>query len=247
VSTADELVVAAFREGNLKPISEPITDAEKEEALARLNNIITALFGHDLGEHLRDWAVPPPQRTAPVSAQYPLAPYTADLPSGVWPYPPGNTRLLVSITGNATIYLQQKPNDGARLSYVDVGSTATLTVDANGRLIDDALSITLVAADSPKTWFYRGDLGEWQALIPLNLGSSSPFPDEFDDLLICRLAMRLSGRYGNEPRSDTINTYKEMLVKLKARYKQPTAEVGGGANAPTTEQSYANGNPNSWM
>lgn len=247
MTTVQQLITDAYREDNLKAVGVPPTSAEFDEALPRLNNIVKALFGFELGEQLQDWPVPPPQRTAPVSAHYPLAPYKCDLPSGVWPYPPSNVRLMSSITVATTVYLQQRPSDGARFSFVDVGSTNTLTVDANGRLIDGALTLTLVASDSPATWFYRADLGEWRIITDLALGDESPFPVEFDDLLISRLAMRLSGRYGNEPRSDTMQTYERMLSKLKARYRQPTAAVGGGDNTPSTEQSYGAGGPASWM
>lgn len=251
MSTALQLITAAYREGNNKAVAVTPTADEQTETLVSLNRIISFLIGHELGEPLYEWPISPPQRTAPVGTQYPLAQGANDLPSTVWPYPPANVRLMASVTVATTVYLPEAPDDGARISYVDVNSSAIVTLNGNGRFIQDTFGLygTTVALDDldgVASWFYRADIGTWVYLQPLLITDSSPFPDEFDDLLITRLAMRLSPRLGQAPRSDTLYTYNLMLARFKARYKQTPPVLGGGTEIPNTTQT-RNTSTNQWM
>lgn len=240
MTIASKLIQNAFREGNLLPVGKDPTDAETAEALDRLNNIIVCYFGQELGEKLEDWNVPSKQRTAPVSAHYPFTPYRDDKPNEVTLYPPPNVRLITHIVGPTRVYLQQQPEDGARMGFVDVGSTAFLTIDGNGRLIENDFDIAVDPPD-PQEWFYRADLANWVKLEELTLTAESPFPKEFDDLLICDLAIRLSARFGNDPRSGTIMTYKSKMEQLKARYRQHPLTPGKSEDIPRSWQSYLTG------
>lgn len=243
MTTAQALIEAAFREGNLIAADAPISTTLMTEALGRLNNFLFSLMGNELGEALQEWPVPPPQFTAPVMARYPLI---NPLPLAtesleVWPYPPNNARLMVSATQATTVYLQAQPNDGARVAYIALGSPANLTLNGNGRLIEGQTSIELESAlvSGERTWLYRGDLGNWIRLGELTLTTESPLPAIFDDLLITGLCIRLSSRFGNDPRQGTVMTYKDQLAKLQARYRQPTAALGGSSQVPPTYQAYA--------
>lgn len=234
---ASAIIVAALREGNLIPVDAAPTASEQAELLDLLNNYIASLIGFELGELLFEWPVPPPQRTAPVSANYPLGQGSIDLPSDVWPYPPANVRLAASNDTPTTVYLQQWPDDGARVAVVNVGATAALTLDGNGRLIDGATTYT---ADPPVVaeWFYRSDLGQWTLVSDLTLTDESPFPRAFNDLLITGLSIRAAARYGNDPRATTLSTNQSMLAKFKARYRQHPPVLGGGADTPRSRQSF---------
>lgn len=251
MSTALQLMTAAYREGNNKAVAVAPTADEQTETLASLNRIILFLVGHELGEPLVDWPIYPPQRTAPVGAQYPLAQGVNDLPATVWPYPPANVRLMSSAIVATTVYMPENPQDGARMSYVDVSSTAAVTLKGNGRFIQDsfgqyATSVALDDLESPASWFYRADIGTWMFLKALIITDSSPFPDEFDDLLITRLAMRLSPRLGQVPRSDTLYTHNLCLARFKARYKQTPPVLGGASDIPNTMQT-RNTATSQWM
>ncbi len=229
-----EIISEAFREGNLKPVGIAATSGEATEALSRFNRLVRTLYGWALGENLSDWAVPP-RRTAPVAAFYPLAPGASDLPDSVWPYPPCNVRLINSVTSATTIYLPQYPNDGARIGYADVGATAVLTIDANGRLIEGATTIT--APSEASEWMYRGDLGNWQLVEALVSTDDSPFPAEFDDLMVCALSIALAPGFQKEVSEVTTLTYRTGKAKMKARYHQPTAQVGSGDLSPSAGDS----------
>lgn len=240
-----EIIDASFREGNILAIGKAPTTAEISEALPRLNNFITSLFGFEIGENLIDWPIPQPQRTAPVAANYPAGPGVKDLPSGVYPYPPSNVRLLVNITTAFSVFLQNNPHDGANVTYVDLGHTATLTVDGNGRFIQGKSTLDITPStpilNSGKRWFYRADLGDWILVNgSLETGDNSPLPDEFDDLLITGLSMRLSPRYGLESRDGTLLTYKTSLGKLRTRYRQPTPTLGGASQIPNSSRDSNN-------
>lgn len=250
MATAQTLIQAALREGNLIPVGSTPTDAENTEALARLNSFIAGLFGIELGEHLHDWQVPAPLRTAPVAANYPQLPYpitdlgdhvNTDLTSDQWPYPPPNSRLVVAIDDDTTVYLPEAPSPGARMALASAGMSATLTLNANGRLIEAAASVDVTSADAPRAWFYRDDTANWVRIADLSLSDSSPFPSEFDDLLICGLSMRLSPRYGQEPRSGTVQMYTYMKKLFKTRYKQAGTTVYKSGDIPRSDQSYAAG------
>lgn len=226
MTRASEIIAQGFREANITPIGRTPSDSENEEALPRLNNFISWLFGSKLGEFAMDWPVPP-TRTAPVAARYPLRPQNTALPSDVWPYPPNNVRLLLGNDEATTIYLPYRPNPGARLAIADVGSTAPVTVDANGRRIESAATVSVAAADAPREWFYREDLGSWQRVSALSLTDESPLPAEFDDLLVTALAKRLAPRFGQSILPSTQEVYVESLRKLSQRYHQEMP-VGGG-------------------
>lgn len=217
---AGTIVVQAFREGNFVAAGETPTAAELAEGLTKLNNFLAALFGFEVGEQFREWNVPTTyEQSAPL--RYP----PPDAPAYPWMTPPPNARLLVSLVTDGVIYFPAAPSDGARMALVDVGSSAYVTLHGNGRKIGGELSFT-AAPDlmSGNTWLYRADLGNWIVLQPeLVEDDEVPLPPEFDDLLVCGLAMRMAPRYGVEISNTTATCYVNMLERLKQRYKQREA------------------------
>lgn len=251
MTTAAEIVQRAYRQDNIIPIGRDPTDDEQAEALVRLNAFIATLFGHELGEKFSDWTVPPPQRNAPVAQRYPQAPAANDLPSDVWPYPPANSRLTCSITTLTTIYFPEKPEDGALMALVDIGMSATLTINGNGRLIEGATTRAVLSTDADDgqlKWMYRADLGEWIAITVLEAADDVPFPLEFEDLLVCGTAIRIAPANKGAPKETTAACYNDGLVKLKARYRQTVNQVGGGADIPRSAQTTGGASgPFGWM
>lgn len=249
MTTAQTIIQQALREGNLIPVGVTPTAVQLSEGLDRLNNLIDGLFGNEVGEPLFEWPVPPPQQTSPVNARWPLTPgvpFEQRRMGDAWPYPPCNVRLMASNSGPETVYLQHMPNDGARVGYTAVGASDMLTLDGNGRRIDGAPTYVVDPTDQGgiRLWFYRGDLGQWIEIKTLALTDESPLPKEFDDFLITGLCIRLSSRYGNDPRDGTVKTYTDQLRKLQARYRQPTAALGGSDQAPNSWQAFVQGS--SW-
>jgi hypothetical protein len=233
MTTAREIITDAVREGNLRAIGEPITDAEYAESLARLNTWIRSLLGYEIGVKLQPWASPP-SRTSPVAARQPLRPAVTDLPANIWPYPPANVRLKTKITAPTTVFFPNVlttniPTDGARMALADVGSTDTLTIDANGVLIEGAPTLTLDLTDpdnKQREWFFRADLMDWRRVQDLTLDDEVPFPGDLDDMLIAGLSIRLSPRFGQPVNPATAEAYRRWLEIAQTRYKQYQPENG---------------------
>ena len=220
-----EIVVQAFREGNFIAVGETTTAEELVEAVPRLRNYISSLLGIEIGEQLRDWFAP---TSFPLGTplQHPLTPTgTGATSTAPWRYPSSNSRLVVTITSADTIFFPSMPNDGARMTYVDKGSTVGMvTLDGNGRFIEGVPSITDAADPNQlhgRKWFYRADLADWIRVDqPLQAVDEVPLPEEFDDLLVTGLAIRLAPRFGVQIDKMIVARNADMLERLKKRYKQ---------------------------
>lgn len=247
MSTITELLAATFRTQNLIAVGTSPTTAQTTEALARMNAFVTWLYDSMLVGNVQDWPVPPPQRTAPVSADYPFRYAADDLTTAQAPYPPVNARLVATNTIATTIYLPHFPNDGAQMFYVDLGITATLTLNGNGRKIEAALTKALaVSGTSPKRWFYRADLGDWKLVATLVGADDSPFPASVDDFLILGLFMRIASSYGVVPAAHTLDNYEKAREAFKQRYRQPTVLIGS-ADLPEASQTFGTADESDWM
>lgn len=241
MTTARSIITSAFREVNVIPIGREPTADEFAEGLGRLNTYIDSLFGTDLGEFLRDWPLTK-LYTAPEFRKTPILPGVGALPEEVRPYPPLNARIITRLSSPKTAYLFPEPIDGARLELADTGSTAAVTLDANGRRIEGAAALTFVP--SPNTtysWFYRADLGEWVRITELELDDELFFPAEFDDLFITGIAIRLAPRFGVRAGQETIAVQQRMGKKLKLRYAQTEARTGIYDASWYSHQAYSNG------
>lgn len=227
MQTASEIVKQAFREGNIVPLDattgEPVTTAGQDaEGLAILNRFIDSLYGLELGEYAFDWPVPP-ELTSPVPARFPINPKNENVASNVWPYPPGNVRIITSLNADTTLYLPQSPDDGARLEFINIGGATgfNLILDANGRLVRGALTST----DTDILWngiklLYRADLSDWTAITALAADGVSPLPSIYDDLLSIGTFIRLAPRYGKSVTPELATTYERLLKRLKTQYRQ---------------------------
>lgn len=218
MTTVSQLITDAYRESNLIATGGSPTTAEQTEALRLMDRVVSSLFGFEMGDPLS--VLPLGKGNYLTSTNVNL--YMDDLLDY---YVPSNTRLQCNLEAETTVNLTPHPQDGARFSVVDASNnlaTNNLVVYGNGRLIEDATNIVLNTNGLSRDWFYRDDLGEWVRLNDLTLESESPFPKEFDDLLITRLAMRLSPRQGAE--FDGLSQYEmtRMEKKFRARYKQTT-------------------------
>lgn len=244
MTLASAIIQSAYREGNLLPAGTTGTTAQNAEALDRLNRFVRSLYGNDMGENLADWLAPSPQRTAPVAANYPQFPLACDLPSSVTPYPPKNSRIVYGATQSSTAYFPEAPDDGSRMGAICAAGAVdatTLTLDGNGRTIEGAATLVLTAPFTPKRWLYRADLGDWTLIADLAESDEMPFSDDMDDLFITGLAIRLAPGYDKQVGAETVSTFKTMLAKFRARYRQAGTTVFGSQDFPRSLQSYAAG------
>jgi len=260
VTQATTIVTAAFRESNLIPIGQTPTSAEQTEGLELLNRLVQGMYGHEMGEELRDWNLPAPQRTAPVAANYPQLPYPQGLDADllttpfafdptqdVFLYPPANTRIL---WGQVTVkaFFPEAPQDGSRMGLVQASGAgdggvggAVLTLDGNGRTIQTSNTKTYSAPVTASQWLYRADLGDWVLVADMVLTDQMPFPSELDDLWICMLAIRMAPRFGKVVAKETELVATSMLKKFKARYRQAANTTYNSSDIPRSLQSTISG------
>lgn len=213
MTTTSAIIVDAYRESNLIAAGATPSPAQQTEALARLTSLIAGVYGYDVGENLRDWMV------GYVNQQNPDCGWQ----STDWSYPISNSRLLLNHNTVQTIYLPENPENGARIQIIDVnGALATHAVSliGNGRLIDGQPTALLNTNALNKTWMYDDSTAQWKAISDLTLESDMPFPLEFDDLFIIRLAARLNPRYGRSLSDLSIARLNDMQTQIETRYRQ---------------------------
>ncbi len=212
------IISDAFRQSNLTAIGVSPTSLEQTEGLRYLNRILKSVFGNEAGEAL----IPFPIGSANI--ERPAGwPWYDTTPDNEW-FIPKNFRLMLNLdTTIPPLYLHPVPDDGTRFAVIDVTenlATYPITINGNGRRIEDATSITLNVNGTDSEWFYRADLGNWLKYAPLEADDVFPFPEEFDDFFITMLAIRLNPSFGIalDPQSEA--TLRRSRSQLRARYHQ---------------------------
>lgn len=216
MTTTTAIIKRAYRESNLIALGFDPSTAQNTEGLELLASMVAGVFGFDTGEKLHDWTV------GTVGQEDPDNSWTEQ----DWKYPRSNSRILLAHTTAQTIYLPEDPDNGARIQIVDVhGALATynVTLNGNGRSIQSALTQVLNTNDLVRTWFYNADTADWVIVQGLALAVEMPFPTEFDDYFIIKLAGRINPRYGRALTAESLMRLQELQGMLEARYKQTSA------------------------
>jgi hypothetical protein len=215
MATLRKIITDAYREsGIIQKGSNPDAD-QMQEGLDKLLMLIENVFGEEVGSHYQD---------VNYGDDGVNGTYSVDSNREVFidnSYARPSYRLLVNSTSAKTIYLDPAPYDGARFSAIDVGmnfTTAPITINADTRKIEGAQSVTLSTDGASVAWFYRADLAEWVKIAPLTLDSDCPFPFQFDDYFMMKLATRLFPRYLVQTSNETMMHYREIQRKFKTRY-----------------------------
>lgn len=216
MTTISTIISDAMRESNLIAVGSSPTDTENTEALRLLNRYLKMLFGTKVGENFEEFYLGKTNVTEPMLFQVfieDVKPFYID----------NDTRLVLNMDQPYTVDLIAIPEDGSRFSVVDASgnlSTYNLTIRGNGRLIEGSTELVLSTNGISSEWFYRADTGNWSKLTDLTLTDISPFPEEFDDMLILGLAMRLNPRQGAAMDPASIAYYREVEKTFRARYSQ---------------------------
>lgn len=199
--TIVELIRDAFREGNLISVGDSPTGAQYTEAERILLTYITSLSGTEYGE---DLATTPYESTDQTI--------------------PPNSRLLILETSPSSYALPLSPNNGQRVAVVDprgyVTPLSPFVLSAEEGAIDDAAEASIESVADGVQWFYREDKASWVRVSELISSSTSPFPSEFDTMLVLWLSIRLGPRYGVQTRPESFAEYSRLLTIFKSRYRQ---------------------------
>jgi hypothetical protein len=228
MTTISEIISDAYRESNLISINATPTVAQQTEALRLLNRIVIALFGNEAGDPFTNINVG--NNNVQTTSIFVSDNNESYFNSG-WTVPQ-NSRLTLNLTEPRSLILNPCPNDGERLSVVDASNNLSanpLTLLGNGRSIEGATSLVVSVDGTETQWFYRSDTANWAKLSSLLITDESPFPSEFDDLLIIGLTIRLSTRNGGTLAEASVSNYNNVEREFKARYAQPTqigSEIG---------------------
>lgn len=215
MTLVSDIIRDAYRESNLIAITADPTTAEQTEGLKLLNRHIALLYGTKVGEEFEPLSLGGKNVKKPAG-------YDTDPDDGDW-FVPANTRLMLNLEEATTVYLDPNPEDGARFSYRDLSNnlaTHNLTLYGNGRTIADSTSVVVSTNGASAEYVYRADTGNWAVVTPLIAADTFPFPSEFEDLFIIRLAMRLNPRHGVMLDQQSIETYNDTMKAFKARYRQ---------------------------
>lgn len=233
MTTIRQIIIDAYREGGLVQIGLTPESEELDEGLRKLQAIVKSMFGNEMGAPLAPVSYGSSGVTNAYAKEQDVAPEIDSY------YVPSNIRLMANLESAKTVYLPPNPKDGARVAVVDVAEnfgTYNLTINGNGRRIQDATSVTLSTNGDNKEWFYRSDLGDWRLIADLTVSSENPFPAQFDDLLITMLAMRLNPRYQAQTAPETVETLTRLRRQFRARYKQTTEESSEAGIVRTNSQ-----------
>lgn len=214
MTAVTEIVEQAFRECGLKSVHAHITRDEWDEALARLNTIVSSTISNEVGNNFTDWKVGDHGETYE-------GPNPANLQSQE-DRPPPNSRIIWTVTAADTIYFPPNPRAGSRMAFVDpfnLAATYNATLDGNGRTIVGAATVVL-STNAAKEYMYRDDTGNWVLTSTLTGADEMPFPAEFDDYFITQLAARLDSRWGARMSAETAMVAQRAKSRIRSRYRQ---------------------------
>jgi hypothetical protein len=222
MTTVMSIITSALRETNLIPLGVAPNANQITETFALLTSVVESVLGNEAGEQLN--AFPLGQDNIVAPAGYPW--WNNSLPGNL--FIATNVRIMCNLTAAGFVNFHPRPHDGARMGIVDVSgnfATNNLTIFGNGRQIEGENEMTYNTNGEIREWLYREDLGGWVTVIPLDVNGDMPWPSEFDDMFIIKLAMRLNPRYGQVMHPASVQTLKEVQSKFAARYTQWTTQV----------------------
>lgn len=179
--TVLDIIKAAMRiNGTIAAGDEPEA-SDAQDSLDAFNRMVRSMFGTVIGP-----------RVSPAGAIINL--------TGI----SGRTYVVGSQT--ITITLPYNPRSGARVGVADGNAalaTYPVTIARNGRLLEGAASnITLSTNGATRSWFFRGDTGNWERERDLVLTDTPYFPEELNARLPWMLAFMLMSEFGAEIRPD---------------------------------------------
>lgn len=215
MTLVSSILYDAYRETNMVALGRALNANQSTEALRLLNALFSGIYGTDAGEYFQDWPLGNFSREEPQ--------YQPIFTERQIDRPTINKRLIATNEEAKRVYLTPYPQDGSRMAIADpFGRLATVpvTLDGNGRTIDGAPEIVLNTDGTFAEWLYRADLGQWVRITDKAETDEMPFPQQFDNMFIILLAMRLSPRYGRSLDDQSALIIKQQRRDFVARYLQ---------------------------
>lgn len=230
MTLVSDIVRSGMRESNIVARQQTSPPDETNEALARLETLVFAVLGSDVGYILEDWTI----KSSTVIIKPSGVPLTAAQAAAYTVAP--NSRLVCGLTAATSLSLNPMPQDGEQFGLVDATSAFVgnnLTLVPNGRKINGTNgSLVLNTAGVAKSYFYRADIADWRPIAPLVLTDQFIFPEDFDDFFITSLAMRMNPRYGKQLSPESKAVMDAQKAQITARYSQTRLNISAIQTAP---------------
>lgn len=194
MGTANDVITDALRRpGTIAPGETP-SASEAAQALARLNAMCVDMF---------DGWTPLTDKRLTASVRLRDEDYN-----------------FVATGVAATITLPADPREGQRVGVYDgAGTLATypVTLNANGKRIENAASVTVSTNGLSRQWFYRADKG-WTRIADVAVGDEPIFP--FHDGLGAMLAIELAESYGTPVGPVLARAAEKARARLNLRFNR---------------------------
>lgn len=224
MTLASSIITDAMRESNLIALVATPTANEQAEGLRHLTNLLLSTLGNEAGGELTD---------IQIGGSFDQSIYCS-------PYVPANARLVVESGTAATLH--PRPYDGQRFAITGDFAAVDFVINANGRKIEDAATLTLDADGTSTQWMYRADTANWVKITALLASDTFPLPREFDDYFIVGLALRLNPRHRQALAEESVAALSRSRNQIRARYRRrrlPSdpgplgllGQTGGGSTA----------------
>lgn len=230
-----QIIEDAFFEAGLTTELQHATPTQTRRAMDILKTTIEFMYGTSAGEMLSPWPLGNFGRNSDIVEQVPTL--------QVLQNPPLNVRLVATNEAAITVYLPVDPSPGARFGIADPFNrlaTYPVTVDGNGRSVDQAQTQTLDTDGLNALWFFRDDLGDWKKVTPLLITDEMPFPAEYDRMFVLLMAMSLNPVYGRGMDQIQAAILKDMRQQFTARYVQSMPLEINPEITFTSQQGYNN-------
>lgn len=216
MTLVSSIIFRAYRRHNLVAKTATLTTEETDEALDALNGLIPSLLGNEAGSELSDLDIGGGN----------------DMSSYVSSGAPDDCRLVLNLSAAEAIDLDPLPYEGQRIAIVDAGeslATYNLTLSGNGRRIEEGSSVVLSTSGLSRQWLYRADTANWHRISDLTTSDQMPFPQEFDELFIVRLAIILAPQHSASLSPEAASDLERAETKLRARYRKRRPLQDSGA------------------
>lgn len=216
MTLASSIIQSAYRESEVVMKVSTADAIEIAEGLSLLNSLVLSVVGNEVGKELHDIAL---------GGAYDQSQFLTS-------WIPENVRLVLNLGTARSVSAHPRPYEGQRMAVADAANnlaTRNLTISGNGRLVEGAASVVLNVNGMARQWMYRGDTGNWVRITSLAAGDEMPFPIEFDDYFITRLAMRINPRHSVSLTKETLAALQRAETQLRARYRRPRRQQDMGS------------------
>jgi hypothetical protein len=163
MTLVSQIITDAYRESNLIPLVSTPNTNQVTEGLRRLNVILLSTVGNEAGDDFMD---------VNIGGEF-------DQSFSFDQWLPADVRLILNLSADIELDLDPYAKNGNRLAISDAAdnlATNTLTLNGNGRTIEDSPTVVLNTDGLDRQWLYRSDISNWVRISEVLSTDQMPFP-----------------------------------------------------------------------